>query len=166
MSGNVKKKKAKFNVIDVLIIFLVVVLIATVAYRVYTGINDKTSPSRSQYVITFDCDGEYNSIVNYLTQGKAVYLASNGKLLGHMYAPNENGSAYITSANSDGESSNAASYDKVSIRGYISMSSETVKIAAGNYYSIGDVNLSVGSTINVYTNDAEFTLTVKSIDAK
>ena len=43
------------------------------------------------------------------------------------------------------------------------MNSETVKVKSGNYYSIGDTNFTVGSVIEVYTDDAIFTLKVAKI---
>jgi len=160
MSEQTKKKKVKINVIDVLIILLVIVLIATVVYRVYTGINDKTSSSKSRYVITFECNDVYDSLAKYLTDGKAVYLESNGTLLGHIH---RNDDAALTVF---GESVGKGAYSMVSLRGYIKMSSEAVKSSSAGYYSIGDINVTVGSCIEVYTNETSFTLTVKSIDAK
>ncbi|MBE6583436.1 MAG: DUF4330 family protein [Ruminococcaceae bacterium] len=169
MSDKTKKKKVRLNVIDVLIILLVIALIATVVYRVYTGINNKTSPVSSKYVITFECDDAYDSMLQYLDKGTAVYFADSGKLLGHMYAPEANGEAvYVIDKDAEdpSKSANKLSYTKVTMRGYITMSSETVKVKSAGYYSIGETNVSVGSRINVYTNDAVFTLTVKSIDSK
>ncbi len=165
MSEKSNKKKVKLNVIDVLIIFLVIALVGTISYRVYMGISNKTSASRSQFVITFECNEEYNSMIKYLTDGKAVYFSDSGKLLGHMYAPDEKGASYIIENETAGGdiASSSFSYDTVPLRGFIKMSSETVKASVGSYYSIGDTNLSVGSRVEVYTNEAEFTLTVKSI---
>ena len=158
------KKKVRLNVIDVLIIILTIALIATVVYRIYTGISDKTSPSKSKYIVTFECEDEYSSLVNYLEAGKAVYFASNGTLLGNMcvYAGNT-APAFVVDDNS---ASNSFSYERAHIRGCLKMSGEAIKSASGSYYSIGDVNVTVGSRIEVYTNEAAFTIVVKSIDPK
>ena len=164
MNEKTNKKKVRFNVIDVLIIFLVVALIATVVYRVYTGVNEGTASSQGKYVITFESDSEYDSIVDYLKKGTAVYFADSGKLLGQMYAPNSKTPAVSVISEQDGKS--GLDYSLVAIRGYILMSGETVKVSGAGYYSIGGTNVTVGSTINVYTNEAEFTLVVKSIDTK
>jgi hypothetical protein len=158
------KKKVRLNVIDVLIIILAIALIATVVYRIYTGVSDKTSPSQSKYIMTFECEDEYSSLVEYLDSGKAVYFASNGTLLGNMCVFSGNAdSAYVVDVD---PTSDSFSYEKAHIRGYMKMSGEAIKSASGSYYSIGDVNVTVGSRIEVYTNEAVFTLVVKSIDPK
>ena len=166
--GEKTKKKVKLNVIDILIIILVIALIATVVYRVYTGISKKTSPASSKYVITFEIDSQYDSMIGYLKEGKAIYFLENGQLLGNMYTPADKdapayamgGSAFVED---EGE---VHDYRKVDVCGYIKMSSEAVRSQSGDYYSIGEINLTVGSCVEVYTNEATFTLIVKSIDPK
>lgn len=162
------KKRVRLNVIDILIIILVIALIATVVYRVYAGINKKISPASSKYVITFEADDQYDSMIGYLKDGKAVYFLQNGQLLGTMYTPDGKEScAYALgfSASSEGEDE-LHDYRRVDVRGYIKMSSEAVKASSGGHYSIGEINLTEGSHIDVYTNEAAFTLVVKSIDPK
>ena len=161
------KKKVRLNVIDILIIFLVIALIATVVYRLYTGINHKTSAASSKYVITFQTDDQYDSMVSYLSEGKAVYFLDNGQLLGNMYTPSDkNAPAYAIGSIPSENEEEEHSYKRVSIKGYIKMSSEAVKSASGGHYSIGEINVTVGSRIEVYTDEATFTLVVKSIDPK
>ena len=162
------KKRVRLNVIDVLVIILVIALIATVVYRLYTGIDNKISPASSKYVITFEADDQYNSLTEYLSNGKAVYFASNGQLLGKMYTPSgKSAPACIVEddAASD-QRQNDFTYEKVCIEGYMKMSSEAIKSTSGEHYSIGEINVTVGSRIDVYTNETVFTLTVKSIDSK
>lgn len=163
------KKRVRLNVIDVLIIILAVALIATVVYRIYTGTNDKISPSQSKYVITFECEDEISSLVNYLKSGKAVYIANSETLLGHMYSPEGKlGSAYVVSVHGEnGETENGdLSYQKAHICGYMKMNSEAVKSSLGGHYSIGEINVTVGSRLEVYTEETTFTLVIKSIDPK
>ena len=160
------KKKVKINVIDILIILLVVALIATVIFRVYTGVNSDKSPSRSKYVITFECT-DYNTLVSHLKNGEAVYFAENGRLLGNMYKPKgEEGAAFIVDKDERDGNKKDFTYTVETIRGYISLTGEAAKSQTADYYSIGDMNVTVGSIIEVYTNETQFTLTVKSIDAK
>lgn len=167
MSGKTKKNKVRLNVIDVLIIILVVALLATVGYRVYTGISSKTYASTGKYVITFECDGEYNSTIKYLSKNEAVYFAGNGELLGRIYLPADKTSAiYEIKPEKQEDAKKGTSYELIDFGGYILMNNEAVKASSGGYYSIGEMNVSVGSTIDVYTNDTEFTVTVKSISAK
>ena len=164
MSGQVKKSKIRLNVIDVMIILLVVALIATVVYRIYTGVTEKTTNKGSKYTVTFECDAEYKSMLKYPASGQAVYLESDGKLLGYLDDPNPDdaiGAVYeyepLSASVGTGE------YKKTSMRGQLRLNPEAVKVKTGGYYTIGERNITEGSKIDVYTNEACFTLTVLSI---
>lgn len=167
---NSGKSKKRLNVIDVLIILLVVALIATVAYRIYAGVSEKRSSLQSRYFITFECDSEYNSMLKYLTGGKAVYFCSNGELLGYLYdADKEDGIDAVYEIKS-GDSSNAElsdetmyTYRKVRLAGWIKLDSEAVKVRNGGYISINGSNITEGSVISVFTDETEFTLKVIGI---
>ena len=43
------------------------------------------------------------------------------------------------------------------------LSDAMVPVSAGDYYTIGSVNIAVGSVVEVYTEDAVFTLKIASI---
>ena len=208
MANNQKQRKG-INAFDAVVILLLLCLVATFAYRIFTGFGEsEDGVSGSKYVMEFQCDGEYNSILRYLQSGDAVYLASDGKLLGYLYTGSEyeNGAIYeiagagagartmvietseeegalptetvgaedgaveIESGANDGyylptPSLPAADqfYHTVRLGGQLALNSETVKVKSGNYYSIGDTNFTVGSVIEVYTDDAIFTLKVAKI---
>ena len=205
MANNQKQKKG-INAFDAVVILLLLCLVATFAYRIFTGFGkSEDGVAGSKYVMEFQCDGEYNSILRYLQNGDAVYLASDGKLLGYLYTGSEyeNGAIYeivgvgartmvvetseesalpvetvgaedgaveIESGANDGyylptPSLPAADqfYHVVRLGGQLALNSETVKVKSGNYYSIGDTNFTVGSVIEVYTDDAIFTLKVAKI---
>ena len=205
--ANDQKKRKGINAFDAVVILLLLCLVATFAYRIFTGFGESDDGvAGSKYVMEFQCDGEYNSILRYLESGDAVYLASDGKLLGYLYTGSEyeNGAIYeivgvgaraipgdpteeetemvletvgaedgaveIESGVNDGyylptPSLPAADqfYHVVRLGGQIALNSETVKVKSGNYYSIGDTNFTVGSVIEVYTDDAVFTLKVAKI---
>jgi hypothetical protein len=207
MARNQKKKKG-INAFDAVVILLLLCLFATFAYRIYTGFGESDDGvAGSKYVMEFQCDKEYNSILRYLEGGDAVYFASDGKLLGYLYVGSEyeNGAIYeiadvgaraalpetpseeqtemtletvgaedgaveIESGANDGyylptPTLPAADqfYHLVRLGGQLALNSETVKVKNGNYYSIGDTNFTVGSVIEVYTDDAVFTLKVAKI---
>jgi Tfp pilus assembly protein PilE len=165
MSNQVKKSKIRLNVIDVMIILLVIALIATVVYRVYTGVAEKTNNKGSKYTVVFECDAEYKSMLKYLAADQAVYFESDGKLLGYLFdavPDDEAGAVYeyeqiVTLGTGD--------YKEVSMRGQLLLSSEATKAKTGGYYIIGGRNITEGSTIEVYTNETSFTLTVLAISA-
>lgn len=171
MSKKQRKSGKRITAFDVLVILLVLCLAATVAYRVYTGIaNDKVG-SASRYVIEFECE-DYDSLAKYLSAGEAVYLSSNGRLLGELQrkgnAPNVISVEYFdteTTEQTASESDTAVSYKIAKLTGMLRLNAEVRASKEGNYYTLGDINFSKGSVINVYTEDAEFTITVTNITA-
>lgn len=165
MSSNTKKKKASFNVLDVFIILLVVILIASIAYKVSQNLDEDKNKDNTVYTVAFECE-EYESLSRYLADGEKVYVASSGELLGYIYK-----SADILGSSSlivieDGEESTEQStednlYERVRFEGKLKLNGNTQKSAKGNYYTLEDLNIAVGSKIEVYTDDAEFTITIK-----
>lgn len=174
MENSAKKTRKKINVIDVIIILLVLALIGTVTYRVYGLLSNGSSNKGSDYIVSFECDAEYITMLSYLKSGKAVYLDSNKSLLGYIYDdPNDDNSAVYeiieTSADKDEEATEegttkaSEAYRRVKFAGKLKLSSEAIKAKSGNYYTVMGRNISVGSTLEVYTDEAVFTMTVKNI---
>lgn len=172
MSDN-RKIRRKINVIDVIIILLVLALIGTGVYKVYSEITKGTSSKQGNYVVTFECDSEFKNLVKYLKSGDAVYFSTNGNLMGYLYdAPGDDvGAVYEiaeqTENGSQTEEETKATgkdiYSKVKLGGSLKLASSAVKAKGSEYYSVGERNISVGSTVEVYTTKAVFTLTIKSI---
>lgn len=178
MSRNVKIKKKRdrrITALDVVIVLLIIGLIAAFAYRVYDGIADPGFKKNSEYTLSFVCDEEYSSIVKYLEDGESVYIASTGELLGNLYAKKEGepvisvsgGSADVTPDVGGGDESSTETsemlYEKVALSGNLKLSADADLVSAGSYYTVGGINIVSGSVIEVYTEDAVFTLTVASI---
>ena len=181
-NGNKSDVIRRFNVFDLIVILLVIVLIASFIYRIYVGADKVSDKSVGRYAISFESDAEYNSLLNYVKEGDAVYFEHNGVLLGYLYAgdDDENGAVYeliddIPTFAEDGstdvsvESENAeivaegCKYKKIKIAGQIRLNVDTVKVKNAGHYVIGDTNICEGRVINVYTETAVFTLTVKDI---
>lgn len=178
----VSKTRKKINPFDVIIVLLLLCLLGTLAYRVYDGVTVKNSKKDSKYVMTFECEGVYSSLVDsrYLLNNTAVYL-SDGDLLGYIYT-GKNGEAQVSiiermteeaSETEDLESVDNATeketdtsyvYEKVKIRGKIRLNSRTVKVNNGGYYSVDDMDFAVGSVFEVHTEMAVFTLKVVSVE--
>lgn len=166
MSNDNKKARRKINVIDVVIILLVLALIGTAVYKVFTEISKKQLVKHSKYIVTFECDEEYNSLIKHLKSGDAVYFSANGTLLGYIYdAPgDEKGAVYeLVSGEEALDADGDSVYEKVRLGGMMKLASNAVKVKNGAYYTVENVNISKGSTIKVYTEKAVFTLTVKDI---
>lgn len=90
------KERKKINPFDVIVIILIVCLLFAFAYRIYTGVADEAHRNEIKYVMEFECEEEYDSLLNHLAEGDAVYFAADGKLLGYLYAgeDSEKGAVY------------------------------------------------------------------------
>ena len=96
MASN-RNEKRRLNVFDAVILLLLLCLVISFGYRIYLGIDKNASGIEdAYYIMSFECDREYDSLLRYLENGDAVYFASDGKLLGHLYAgaEHENGAVY------------------------------------------------------------------------
>ena len=174
---NKSNEKKKINVVDVVIILLVLALLGTIGYRIYSGLSNKNASSDGKYVITFKCvNEEYDSILNYLSGGKEVYLSNSGVLLGTMYDGNKNdnigaayqisldGTAIINEEQSDAAANADKKYELILFKGTIKLSGEAVKVKGSDYYAVEGTNITVGGTLDVYTDEASFTIRVESVD--
>lgn len=169
---NANKEKRKINAFDVLVIFLVICLLATFAYRIYDELSKESARGSSGYVISFECKSEYDSLIKHLSAGESVYFAATGELLGYIHADPANSQVlYVipeetTVGETDSEqkeSDGRDSYSKVKLGGKIMMSGDSTKAHNANMFTIGSINVTEGSEINVFTANAEFTVTVISI---
>ena len=185
-----EKKKIRINIFDVVVVLLVVALLVTLVFRIYSGASKFSRKSEATYVLEFECDSEYNSLLNYVSEGDTVYFVSNGDILGYLYSdengergamyeiiddivalaeetvPNDNEVEEEIGIAVEGVEESAviiSSYRKIKIGGRLTLNSEAIKVKTGGYYTVGDINVTEGSVINVYTDTAEFTLKVISI---
>jgi hypothetical protein len=92
-----RKEKRRLNVFDLVIIMLLLCLLITFGYRIFVGIDKNNSGGGdSYYVMSFECEKEYDSLLRYLEEGDEVYFVADGKLLGRLYADvdHDNGAIY------------------------------------------------------------------------
>ena len=158
-------RKRRINVIDVLIIMLVLALLATVGYRIYDQVTDNSGDKKSDLVVLFESGEEYRAILGALNEGDKVYLCSDGTLLGFLYDNAEDDLAAIYELDSgNGAEGIADAYERIRFGGMIELSAQANEAENGGYVVIGNRNISVGSEIEVYTEKATFTITVKSIN--
>lgn len=164
---NNKKNRVKINAFDIFLVLLVICLIGTLVFRIYNGISEDKNSYNNEYVLTFACDGEYDSIIKYVNEGDAVYLRS-GELLGYIGIP-EGSEAPLNILSDESQekssvSANVQTFELVSFTGAIKMNGNAKKAAKGNYYVIGDENIIEGAVFTVHTTETEFTISVVSID--
>ncbi len=173
---NSKKNRVKINAFDVFLILLVLCLIATAAFRIYNGVSEDKNSYNSEYILNFTCEGEYNSIIKYVKDGDAVYL-QDGELLGYItFAEGNEGDTpleiIIDEENPDDEANSEVANDNantnelsfVRFSGAMTLNGNAKKSQKGNYYIIGEDNITEGAKFTVHTINAEFTITVVSIE--
>jgi hypothetical protein len=180
MTNPNNKIKKRINVIDVIIILLVLALIGTVIFRIYQSIGDGSSKKGSNYIVSFECSAEYDTLTDYLKNGEKVYLSTNKSLIGYIYddPDDEHGAVYEipydveeeteegetgVPSKAESENHNNEAYRVVRLAGKLKLSSEAVKAKSGDYYTVKGRNITVGSVLEVYTDEAVFTIVVKSI---
>ena len=153
-----KKERKRLNVIDVVIILLLVALVGTAGYRIYTEVAKDESDSQSNIVVSFEAEVEDEGILNYLETGSAVYLATDKSQLGNLYDPvvgDALGAVYKDKTEESGI---------ITVLGTLRLHEDAHKAQDGEYYVINDRNITVGSTLEVYTDTAVLRITVKSIE--
>ncbi len=167
----IKKTKAKINGFDVFVMLLVLCLIATVVYKVYSSVASDSNTENSNVTVKFKCDGEYDSIVDYLTDGDVVYLES-GEILGYISKNPDRNELFEVIYKSDEEDIEESSseeetksiiYESVEFSGEMKLNGNAAKSARGSYYVIGEDNITVGGKLLVHTKSCEFTITVTDI---
>lgn len=176
MAEKQKKSGKRITAFDIMVILLVLCLVATVVYRVYTETTNDKAGVTSKYVIEFECE-DYDSLARYLLDEEDVYLSSNGRLLGELYKnwnePQAISVEYLetesteqTTSGKDAQSAEdetSVSYKMAKMTGKLRLNTEVTASKEGTYYSLGEINFSKGSVINVYTEDAEFTITITNV---
>lgn len=164
MSNNTKKRFS-FNVLDIFIILLVVILIASVVYKIWQNSKKDANKDNPVYTVVFECE-DYESLAKYLADGEEVYVRSSGELLGYIHKSGDiiGSDVLVIIEGSDTEDTTVGGdglYESVRFEGKIKLNGNTKKSREGNYYVLDDLNITVGSKIEVYTDDTEFTITVK-----
>ena len=172
MSDNkIKKTKAKINGFDVFVILLVLCLIATVVYKLYSSVSSDGNTQNSDVTVMFKCDGEYDSIIDYLNDGDVVSLES-GEILGYISKNSDRKEIFEVIYKSDEEDMEESSskeesksiiYESIEFSGEIKLNGNAAESARGSYYVIGEDNITVGGKLLVHTKSCEFTITVTDI---
>ncbi len=173
-----KRERKKLNPFDVVVVLLILCLVGTLGYRVYEGVANPSFQKDSKYVVTFECDEEYNSVIKYLENNEAVYFSANGELFGNLYAEKSGDDivSVITDADIDDTETTETTdtdvtevedasdaYKYVKFAGKLKLNADAIFISGGNYYTVGEMNFNKGSVIEVYTEDAVFTIRVTGI---
>ena len=154
-----KKERRGLNVIDVVIILLLIALVGTAGYRIYTEVTGGGIVAQSNIVLTFEAQVDDEGIVNYLKEGNTVYFTTDKSQLGRLYdkdAEDGKGPVFVIESDDD---------EKITLSGSLTLVADARKASGREYYVINGRNISVGSKLDVYTENAVLKITVKSIEA-
>ncbi len=170
---NNKKTKVKINAFDVVLILLVLCIIGTFIFKIYTGVAEDKNTNNSEYILTFTCEGEFDSLIKQVKVGDPVYLES-GELLGYITLgegkTDEAAPLEIITAEADGNGSDEQTeshgreFKLVNLSGVLKLNGNAKKSDNENYYVIDEKNISEGAQIRVHTTRAEFTIIVDKIE--
>ena len=178
-----KKKKIRFNIIDIIIIVAVVACVAGIILRVVLTDNFKSTDNMKEYIMTFNANGlSYAQLIGIeqaldenKTGGNFVSFADKNESFGTLYSITESELLYIESHNGDkiyfeiGENEvsvvgNDDSWKEDSvwyIKGAIICKGEYV---SGKGFMLNrDTYLAANSTVDVTTKYSEFTIKVLDI---
>lgn len=169
MKEKTKNKRYSFNAFDVFVLLIIAVLIGTVVYKAYGEISRDSKKDNGVYILEFECSEEYISLSDYVDEDDEVYVKDTGILLGYMRRNIGSTALYVIGGDeAETESETAADngiqvYDKARLGGALKLNGNAEKSATGEFFMIDGLNITVGATIDVYTDDAEFTIIVKKI---
>lgn len=171
-----KKEHRRINAFDVVIILLILCLAGAFGYRVYQGVSDPDTRKESKYIVEFECEGVYNSLVDYIENGETVYFADSGDVFGHMYKTKDSAAAMeiITEKSDEAETEETGSeeeqntkpfYETVRAKGQLKLNADAIKSGVGNHFTLGDRGFTTGTVIEVCTSDTVFVLKITNIYA-
>lgn len=151
------KEKARLNIFDVLIIFVIVACIAAIGVRIYFTSHANISPDTVE--ITYEVYGISEDNAAEFIQGKKIYLQSNDAEVGRIESATVSPAA-IEAVDDDGSITTANDPYKFTVRGTMTL---TGKMSDGGFAVGGQAYISLGSPLSVYTDRNMFTLTVLEI---
>ena len=171
-----KKEHRRINAFDVAIILLILCLLGALGYRIYQGVSDPDTRKESKYIVEFECEGVYNSLIDYVENGETVYFADSGEILGHMYMTKdsmavmeiiteETEETETEETDSAAEQEAKPSYETVRAKGQLKLNADAVKSGVGNHFTLGDRGFTAGTVIEVCTSDTVFVLKITNIYA-
>ncbi len=154
-----KKSGARFNIFDVIIIFIVLACIAAIIVRAYftANIKDDFTTAKVEFSVISVSEGTASSFHT----SRKIYLSSSGDEIGTIdevaYAPSE-----IYALDAAGKPVSASHPDKKDVHGTATL----YGIWTDDGFMINGTILALaGKTVNIYTQDVECIMTIISITA-
>lgn len=148
------KEKSRLNIFDVLIIVVVIACVAAIGVRVYFTTHAKTADESA--VITYEVYGIAEENAAEFAQGKKVYLQSNDAEIGIINTVVKSASR-VEAVEEDGSIAVVGDPYLITVTGKMTLYGKT---SDGGFFVGGQIPISLGSSVSVYTDRNMFTLTV------
>ena len=155
------QKKAKFNIVDILVILVLIAGIVFVGVRMFGGeepaVADPTTGNK--YLITFTADAVHEDVAASLVQGSKAENASRNMDLGHL-VEFSTGDSVVYTTNSNGE------LIKTTKEGYVSVTlvCEVTGTDQSTGLQVGQFMLNVGHSMGVRCGFTEINACVMNIE--
>ena len=148
------KEKKRLNIFDVLIIVVVIACVAAIGVRVYFTAN--VNNADESVVITYEVYGISAENAEEFTQGKKIYLQSNDAEVGIINTVIKNASR-VEAIDDDGTITVVGDPYLITVTGKMTLYGKT---SDSGFFVNGQTQISLGSSLSVYTDRNMFTLTV------
>ena len=150
-----KEKKAKFNIIDALIIVAIVACIVAIGLRVYFSSRENKTPDH--VICNFEVSGISEENANSFAEGKKVYLDSDDAEVG-AFRTVEIIAETVNATDKDGNVVKATVPGKCTVKGTVTLYGKYGD--DGLFYVNGETPVSLGSVVSVYTDRNRFSMTI------
>jgi hypothetical protein len=155
------QKKAKFNIVDILVILVLIAGIVFVGVRMFGGEEPAVSDPATggKYLVTFCADSVHEDVAATLVQGSKAENASRNMDLGHL-VDFTIGDSVVYTTNSNGE------LIKTTKEGYVSVSlvCEVTGTDQSTGLQVGQFMLNVGHNMGVRCGFTEISTCVMNIE--
>ena len=151
------KEKARINIFDVLIIFVIIACVAAIGVRIY--FTSHASNNDESVMITYEVYGISEENAAEFAQGKKIFLQSNGDEVGMINTVVKSPSR-VEAIEDDGDITVVDDPYLVTVTGKMTLYG---KSSDGDFFVGGTTAISLGSSLSVYTDRNMFTLTVIEI---
>lgn len=155
-----QKEKIRLNVFDILIIVAVIACIAAIGVRIYFSTHTKLTNELA--TVKFEVVGISEENAAEFKSDKKLYLVSGNAEIGQIDNA-ETKAARLEAIDEDGNITVVSDPIKKTVSGTATL----YGVWDGGYFSVnGQIRLSLGSEINVYTDRNRFTLRVLDVTQK
>lgn len=143
------RKKAKFNLLDALIIILMLALIGTVIYGLFGGFRDPESEGPSEFTFDVKLSNVQETALSLIAEGMTVKDSVTGESIGTIVAVKTEKSRYYggIQTNENGIYSLIVSNYPDEYDVYVTISASAEKDKRDIFY-VGDIRMLVGETVH------------------